>query len=280
METHPKKSPPTQSSGRLRLCVFVVAYHAETTLAEVLDRIPRAVFDTFECEVLIVDDASEDRTYLIGRQYREQHPHLPITVLQNPVNKGYGGNQKVGYKYAIEREFDIVAMLHGDGQYAPEELPRLLLPLVEARADAVFGSRMMERFGALRGGMPIYKFFGNKFLTAIENVLLGTRLSEFHSGYRLYSVSALRALPFTLNSDAFDFDTEIIIQLLNGNFRIVELPIPTFYGEEISRVNGPKYAKDILLDVVANVLHRKGIFYQRRFDVPKITAESGSPGEL
>lgn len=272
MERRHVHNPVTQSATstrKHRLCIFVIAYHAEATLAAVLDRIPRVVFDSFDCEVLIVDDASEDRTYQIGQEYRVAHPHLPITVLQNPVNKGYGGNQKVGYSYAICHKFDIVAMLHGDGQYAPEELPRLLQPLVEARADAVFGSRMMERFGALRGGMPLYKFVGNKVLTTIENALLGTTLSEFHSGYRLYSVRALEALPFLLNSDAFDFDTEIIIQLLNGNYRIVELSIPTFYGEEISRVNGPKYAKDILLSVIENVFHRRGIVYRRRFDVPK-----------
>src|SRR5690606_38275953 len=125
----------------------------------------------------------------------------PITVVRNAVNRGYGGNQKVGYAYAIERRFHIVAMLHGDGQYTPEELPRLLEPLVRGEADAVFGSRMMERFAALRGGMPLYKFVGNKVLTTIENLLLGTRLSEFHSGYRIYSVRALQSLPLELNSD-------------------------------------------------------------------------------
>lgn len=278
MEKRPVEMPAGERCAlhaqKPRLCIFVIAYHAERTLTQVLDRIPRAVFEFLECEVLIVDDASEDRTYQIGKEYRAAQPHLPITVLQNPVNRGYGGNQKVGYDYAIRHKFDIVAMLHGDGQYAPEELPRLLAPLLEARADAVFGSRMMERFGALRGGMPLYKFLGNKVLTSIENALLGTNLSEFHSGYRLYSVRALEALPFHLNSDAFDFDTEIIIQLLNGDYRIVELSIPTFYGEEISRVNGPKYAKDILVAVVENVFHRKGIIYRRRFDVPKTREKS------
>jgi glycosyltransferase involved in cell wall biosynthesis len=265
-------APVAPSSGRprkWRLCAFVIAYHAESTLKETLDRIPRSVFETFDCEILIVDDASEDRTFQIGQKYRAEHPELPITVLKNPVNKGYGGNQKVGYAYAIEQDFDIVAMLHGDGQYAPEELPRLLEPLLSGRADAVFGSRMMERWSALRGGMPLYKFFGNRILTTLENALLGTALSEFHSGYRIYSVRALRALPLALNSDEFHFDTQIIIQLLNGDYRIIELPIPTFYGNEISRVNGPKYAKDILVAVLESVLHRNGILYQRRFDIPR-----------
>jgi glycosyltransferase involved in cell wall biosynthesis len=244
----------------------VIAYQAEATLSQVLDRIPHSVFVTFDCEVLIIDDASVDRTFEIGRDYRERHHELPITVLQNARNQGYGGNQKVGYEYAIARGFDLVAMLHGDGQYAPEELPKLLGPFLREEADAVFGSRMMVRFAALRGGMPLYKFAGNRVLTIIENALLGTRLSEFHSGYRIYSVRALAALPLHLNSDEFDFDTEIIIQLLNAGFRIVELPIPTFYGEEISRVNGLKYAKDIVLAVLLNAAHRAGWVYVRRFD--------------
>ena len=117
-------------------------------------------------------------------------------------------------------------MIHGDGQYAPEELPTLVAPLRDGQADAVFGSRMMTRFGALKGGMPLYKFVGNRILTAIQNLLLGTSLTEFHSGYRVYSVAALQKIPFRLNSNDFHFDTEIIIQLLNARQRIVELPIP------------------------------------------------------
>ena len=256
---------PAQSP-RARLCVFVIAYQAEAKLASVLSRIPQEIFRDFDCEILIVDDASDDRTFEVGHAYREQHPSVTITVLRNTLNQGYGGNQKVGYTYAIARGFDYVAMLHGDGQYAPEVLPRLLKPLVDGQADAVFGSRMIERFAALRGGMPLYKYVGNKILTGIENALLGANLSEFHSGYRIYSVAALSKLPFRLNSNLFHFDTEIIIQLLNARMRICELPIPTYYGDEISRVNGIKYAKDVILSVSRNVAHRSGILYQRRFD--------------
>ncbi len=150
-----------------------------------------------------------------------------MTVLRNELNQGYGGNQKIGYTFAIERGFDVVVLLHGDGQYAPEEMPRLLEPLQEGRADAVFGSRMMTTFGALRGGMPLYKYVGNRLLTTVQNALLRTRLSEFHSGYRAYAVPALRRIRFPLNSNDFHFDTEIIIQLLNVGQRIVEVPIPT-----------------------------------------------------
>src|SRR5205814_3453044 len=133
-----------------------------------------------------------------------------ITVLRNEYNQGYGGNQKVGYAYAIAEGFDFVAMVHGDGQYAPEELPNLLAPLRAGDADAVFGSRMMHRLGALKGGMPLYKFIGNRILSTAQNALLQTRLSEFHSGYRIYSVRTLAGIPFDLNSNDFHFDTEII----------------------------------------------------------------------
>src|SRR5690606_31682097 len=110
-------------------------------------------------------------TFEISAAYREQFPQMPITVLKNPTNLGYGGNQKVGYRYAIENGFDYVALLHGDGQYAPERLPSLLTPLVNGDADAVFGSRMMNGFDALKGGMPKYKFIGNKILTKLQNLL-------------------------------------------------------------------------------------------------------------
>ena len=252
---------------RSRLLVLVVAYQAESTLVQVLERIPRSVFRDWDCEILVVDDASADRTFDIGREYQEAHPELPLTVLRNTYNQGYGGNQKVGYAYAIAEKFDVVAMVHGDGQYAPEELPRLLEPLRKDRADAVFGSRMMSRFGALKGGMPLYKFVGNKILTAFQNAVLGTNLSEFHSGYRLYRVPTLARLPLELNSNDFHFDTEIILQLLNAGARIVELPIPTYYGSEISRVNGIPYAKNVALATLRNAAHRAGILYQRKYDV-------------
>jgi len=249
-----------------RLLIFVIAYCAEASLRSVLDRIPRAVFGDYDAEVLVVDDASRDRTFEIGNEYKRLHPEIRMTVLRNAYNQGYGGNQKVGYAYAAAERFDFVAMVHGDGQYAPEELPRLLQPLVEDRADAVFGSRMVSRFGALKGGMPLYKFVGNKILTTVQNTLLGTSHSEFHSGYRIYRVATLERTQYLLNSNDFHFDTEIIIQLLNLGARIVELPIPTYYGDEISRVNGMRYAKDVMLCTLRNVAHRAGILYQRRYD--------------
>lgn len=251
---------------RPRVLVFVIAYYAEASLERVLDRIPRRVFDDFDCAILVVDDASQDRTFEIGREYQARHPELRMTVLRNEFNQGYGGNQKVGYAFAAAEGYDFVAMVHGDGQYAPEELPRLLAPLVEDRADAVFGSRMISPFGALRGGMPLYKYVGNKILTRAQNALLGTSLSEFHSGYRVYRTAVLEKTHYLLNTNDFHFDTEIILQLLNLGARIVELPIPTYYGDEISRVNGMRYAKDVMLATLRNVAHRSGILYQRRYD--------------
>ncbi len=260
---------PVPSSARPRLLIFVVAYYAESTLRWVLARVPVNLFEDFDCELLVVDDASLDATFAVGSEYQRANLHVRMTVLRNENNQGYGGNQKVGYSYAIAQGFDFVALLHGDGQYAPEELPKLLGPLVRGEADAVFGSRMLKRHDALRGGMPVYKYVGNRILTTIQNALLRTKLSEFHSGYRVYSVRALTQIAFRLNSNDFHFDTEIIIQLLNAKARLVELPIPTYYGNEICRVNGMKYAKDVLSVTLQNVAHRSGLRYQRRFE-PKL----------
>jgi glycosyltransferase involved in cell wall biosynthesis len=252
--------------SKQRLLIFVIAYYAEETLQSVLERIPRSIFDEYDCEILVVDDASEDRTFAIGREYKKKHPEIRMTILRNEYNQGYGGNQMVGYRYAATEGFDFVAMVHGDGQYAPEELPRLVAPLAAGEADAVFGSRMMTRLGALKGGMPLYKFVGNKILTTAQNMLLGSKLSEFHSGYRVYSVAALKKINYVLNSKDFHFDTEIIIQLLNAKQRILELAVPTFYGDEISRVAGMKYAREVMLATMRNALHRAGLMHVRRFE--------------
>jgi glycosyltransferase involved in cell wall biosynthesis/2-polyprenyl-3-methyl-5-hydroxy-6-metoxy-1,4-benzoquinol methylase len=242
-----------------RIGIIVVAYNAASTLAKVLDRIPRDFVPRID-QILICDNASEDQTYLVGLGYKQVDGRaLPLNVVRNPRNLGYGGNQKVGYEWAIEHGLDIVVLLHADGQYAPEFLPQIVAPLEADEADAVFGSRMMTRGGARGGGMPFYKFVGNKVLTTFENRVVGTHLSEWHSGYRAYSVATLREIPFRRNTDEYDFDTEIIIQLHEAGKRIVELPIPTYYGEEISYVNGTRYAKDIVLDVLRYRAHKIGL---------------------
>ncbi|MCL7985652.1 MAG: glycosyltransferase family 2 protein, partial [marine benthic group bacterium] len=207
-----------------RVLIFVVAYEAEEELQGVLERIPAG---DARYEVLVIDDSSEDRTFEVALESADSHP-LEVTVLATPENQGYGGNQKLGYAYAIRNDFDFVVLLHGDGQYAPEKIPELLAPLQRGEADAVFGSRMMDKGGAIAGGMPLYKFVGNKILSWTQNGLLRASLSEFHSGFRAYSVSALRKIPFHQNANGFHFDTEIIIQLLLAGCRISEVPIPTY----------------------------------------------------
>jgi len=250
-----------------RVLVFVVAYNAERTIESVLSRIPASLSEDYEVEILAIDDASRDRTFEIGHQVKAAGSlALPLKILFNPINQGYGGNQKIGYHYAIKNDFDFVALVHGDGQYAPEALPELLKPLNDGTADAVFGSRMLSRGAALKGGMPLYKFAGNKILTWCQNRLLRTHFSEFHSGYRVYSVAALKRVPFDRNTNDFHFDTEIIIQLLIAGMRVRELPIPTYYGDEICHVNGIQYAWNVIKATLKSRIHEWSIFYDSKFD--------------
>ncbi|MBV9085378.1 MAG: glycosyltransferase [Acidobacteriaceae bacterium] len=250
-----------------RCLIFIVAYHAETTIDKVVRRIPVSLADEYDVDILIIDDSSRDRTF--EKSYdltRDADIPFNVRVLFNPVNQGYGGNQKLGYRYAIEHKYDFVALLHGDGQYAPEYLPQLLAPLHRGDAAAVFGSRMMTPKAALRGGMPMYKYVGNKVLTWIQNRLLRSTLTEFHSGYRTYSVEALKSIPFEYNANDFHFDTEIIIQLMIAKLPIIELPIPTFYGDEICRVNGLRYAANVIGTTIKARVQELSLFYDRKYD--------------
>lgn len=249
-----------------RVLIFIVAYNAEKTIEKVLSRIPASLHQD-GVEVLIIDDSSRDGTFRNGQRYQQTHSNFKITILRTPENQGYGGNQKLGYRYAIENNFDLVALIHGDGQYAPEKLPALLAPLIADQADAVFGSRMIEKQAARAGGMPLYKWLGNQVLTGFQNRMLGTDLSEFHSGYRLYSTGALAQVPFEKNTHDFHFDTEIIIQFVLKKLRIIELPIPTYYGDEICHVNGLKYAGAIGLTMLRVRLQQMNLFFDRKFDV-------------
>jgi glycosyltransferase involved in cell wall biosynthesis len=242
---------------RARIGILVVAYNAVSTLAAVLDRIPDSVRDSIDV-VLVSDDYSTDRTYETALEYQRTHDALPITVVRQRRNLGYGGNQKFGYRWLADRGIDIVVLLHGDGQYAPEALPQMLAPLLDGQADVVLGSRMLDSGGALDGGMPLYKYVGNKILTRFQNRVSGLALSEWHSGYRAFRLAALARVPFEENSDGFDFDTEVLLQLYDAGARITEVPIPTYYGDEICRVNGVAYARDVCLDVVRFRLARLG----------------------
>ena len=218
-----------------KVAVLVVAYNAEKKLADVLGRIPDRLTD-ISLEVLVCDDASSDSTSEVGRHFVEESKRADIKVIRHQINLGYGGNQKFGYEWAIANNFDAVVLLHGDGQYAPELAESFIRPIMDDRADAVLGSRMMTKGSARAGGMPVYKFVGNKILTRWQNFITGTDFSEWHCGYRAYSVQSLKSINYLENSDGFDFDTQIILQLNSANKRITEIPIPTYYGDEICYV--------------------------------------------
>jgi len=246
-----------------KIAIFIPAYNAAYTLPVVLDRIPAGLREKVQ-RIFVIDNASPDNTYLIGIGYREAKGLHNLEVFRNETNRGYGGSQKMAYRYAIDNGFDIVVMLHGDAQYAPEKIPYLLEPLERDEADMVFGSRIAGL--PLEGGMPLYKFLGNKFLTAVENRILDMRLSEFHSGFRAFRCSALAKIPFHLCSDDYHFDTDIIIQLKIKGQRIAELPIPTYYGDEKCHVNVVRYGCNILKSVLTYWLWSRGWISVEKFD--------------
>ncbi|MEM7416043.1 MAG: bifunctional glycosyltransferase/class I SAM-dependent methyltransferase [Gemmatimonadota bacterium] len=248
----------------MRVAVFVVAYNAESHIRDTLLRIPEELRAELT-SIYVIDDSSKDDTSDVARALRSEIPQLE--VFRTPYNQGYGGNQKLGYQYASRRGFDLVVLLHGDGQYAPEFLPRMLAPFADPETSAVFGSRMMVPGAARRGGMPLYKYVGNRILTGLENRLLDASLSEFHSGYRAYRVSSLERLPFQYNTNDFHFDTEIIIQLLAREMTIVEVPIPTYYGDEICHVEGIPYAANCIATVMRSRANRFHLVYHPKFDV-------------
>jgi len=244
---------------KYKLLIFIVAYNHEKTIESVINRIPRKLKNLYDLEILIIDDASNDKTFEISKkiQRNQKKNNVNVKVFYNPINQGYGGNQKIGYHYSIKNNFDFVVLLHGDGQYAPEELPNLLNGLNRNKFDVVIGSRMIKKKNALKGGMPLYKLIGNIILTKIQNFLLNKNLAEFHSGYRIYSVKSLKSIPFHLNTNDFHFDTEILIQLFIINSKIKEISIPTFYGDEICHVNGMKYAFNIVKTTFIALLQNK-----------------------
>jgi glycosyltransferase involved in cell wall biosynthesis len=248
-----------------RVAVFIVAYNASKHIESVLNRIPSWVSEEL-AEIFLIDDSSKDDTALIASKINWPSNFAPLKVFKTPFNQGYGGNQKIGYSYAIKQNFDIVVLLHGDGQYAPEALPHLLSEY-SSGADAVFGSRFINAGGALKGGMPLYKFVGNRVLSGLQNYFMKGSLSEWHSGYRSYRTSLLKRIPFSCNSNDFDFDAEIIIQTLGAGGIIKEVPIPTFYGDEICHVNGLRYASQCMKNVFQYRAMQAELFFDPRFDL-------------
>lgn len=249
-----KKEGPINK--HMKVIAVLPAYNAEKTLRRTIDDIPKNYVD----KIILVDDKSRDRTVKMAES-------LGVDVVKHDKNMGYGANQKTCYKKALEEGADIVVMVHPDYQYDPTVIPKLIEPIQKGEADAVFGSRMMKG-GALEGGMPLWKHSANILLTAFENVVLGTYLTEYHSGFRAYSANFLKTVNFELNSNKFIFDTEIIVQGLIHHFKIEEIPIQTRYFDEASRIGflaGVRYGVLIMLTMLKYLLHIKGIIKFKQF---------------
>ena len=264
MDTEHKQTeaPATGPAAKRGAKVIVVmpALNAARTLAATVSAIPSDWVD----EIILVDDASEDETVELSLTLKS----LPLHTIRHPHNVGYGGNQKTCYLQALHHDADVVVMLHPDGQYEPTLIPALVRPIIEDRADIVLGSRFGEPGGALKGGMPRYKYVANRFLTGVENRVLGTHLSEMHTGYRAYSRAFLTGVPFLRNALDFSFDSEILMQAVHFGFRIVEVPTRTIYNDDASSASlGASTVYGIKTLVIATrlVLHRAGIWHSRKF---------------
>ncbi|MEK6910265.1 MAG: glycosyltransferase family 2 protein [Nanoarchaeota archaeon] len=258
------KESKKKTSGKKKLMVLIVSYNAEQTITKLLHRIPQEVWDKAE-EIVIADDASRDRTAEMARDYKKIYGKENLTVIKHEKNKGYGGNQKWGYKYGMQKGYDIAVMVHGDAQYPPEKIMELIKPIEEGKADFMFGSRMSG--DPLGGRMPLYKFCGNIFLTTVENFVLRTDLTEFHSGFRAYSLKALKDIPLDLDSDGFHFDSEIIIQLVIAKKNIGEITIPTFYGDEKCNVKVINYGMNILKELCRYLASKWNIKQYPKYDL-------------
>jgi glycosyltransferase involved in cell wall biosynthesis len=211
--------------GDRKVTVVMPAYNAAKTLRDTYERILGQPVD----EIILVDDASRDNTF-------QQATELGIISVRHRHNLGYGGNQKTCYTEALERNADVVVMVHPDGQYDPGFLRQIIQPIVEGKADVVLGSRMYYRHNARNGGMPMYKYISNILLTTLENFVLRQNLSEYHTGYRAYSRHFLETIPFMRNSNDFVFDTQILVQAVQFRMKIAEIPISTKYFAEASSV--------------------------------------------
>jgi len=208
-----------------KITVIISAYNAEKTLLQTYNEIPKDIVD----EIILTDDASTDRTVEIANK-------LNIKTVIHQSNKGYGANQKTCYTEALKENPDIIIMLHPDYQYSPKLITAMASLIAVGEYDVVLASRILGR-GALKGGMPLYKYIANRILTLIENILLGYKLTEYHTGFRAYSSNVLKKIPFLKNSDDFVFDNEIIAQIIYFGFRIAEISCPTRYFPEASSIN-------------------------------------------
>jgi glycosyltransferase involved in cell wall biosynthesis len=243
-----------------KVIVVMPAMNAAATLSETAGSIPRDWVD----EVILVDDHSTDATVELARR-------LPMHVVWHPHNAGYGANQKTCYMEALQRGADVVVMLHPDGQYEPALIPKMVEPILAGRADLVLGSRLAEPGMALRHGMPRWKYIANRALTIAENRVLGTQLTEAHTGYRAYSRKLLLTVPFLRNSLDFAFDSEMIMQTVHFGLTIEEVPAVGRYFDDASSVRfraGVVYGLKTLWVAARLVLHRAGILPSRKFKNP------------
>ncbi|GAC1326252.1 MAG: glycosyltransferase family 2 protein [Chloroflexota bacterium] len=239
-----------------RVVVVMPAYNAARTLEATYRGLAMDVVD----EVILVDDVSHDETVDIAER-------LGLKVVVHLQNRGYGGNQKTCYLEALRSGADVVVMVHPDNQYDSTLVPHMIAPILAGQADIVLGSRLLSGT-ALQGGMPIWKFISNRFLTIVENLAFGLQLSEYHTGFRAYSRRLLETVPFLLNSDNFIFDQEIMAQSVCFGLRTGEIPVPTRYFAEASSVNferSVEYGLDVLKLVARYWLHRAGIWRDRKF---------------
>ena len=246
-------------SGK-KIIVVLPAYNAEKTIAKTYHKIPRDVVD----EVILVDDGSCDKTVEVA-----QALHIPVVV--HGKNLGYGGNQKTCYREALKRGADIIVMLHPDYQYPPELVTAMAALISSGLFDVVLGSRILGGY-ALKGGMPIYKYFSNRFLTAFENIVTNQKLSEYHTGYRAFSKEVLKAIPLLENSDDFIFDNQILTQIFYFGYKIGEISAPCAYNDESSSINFRRsvvYGAGVILNAVKYFLQRNNIKKFKMFDGAK-----------
>lgn len=232
-----------------KILIFIPAFNVEKKIFSVVERIPIKIFEINEIKILIINDNSNDNTDREIEKIQNKFSYN-FEIINSDKQLGYGGVQKISFNYAIKENYDYIIMLHGDGQYAPEELPKFIAELENPDFDAVFGSRMMNYKSAIRGGMPIYKFLGNIFLTFIQNLILNSNVSEFHSGYRSFKVNSLKKINFFELPDYYHFDTEMIIELLKKKMTLKEIYIPTFYGDEVSHLKSVPYGLKVLYSTI------------------------------
>lgn len=210
----------------MKVIAVMPAYNAAKTLAKTIKDIPPQTVD----EIILVDDFSKDDTSKVAKQ-------LGLTVIKHPQNRGYGGNQKTCYTIALSNDADVVVMIHPDYQYDSSLTKEMVAPIIAGRFDVMLGSRIRTRAEALAGGMPLYKYIGNRFLTLVENLILGQNLSEYHTGFRAFHRRVLEKLPFHKYSDDFVFDSQVLFGAIANNERIGEVAVPVRYFEEASSIN-------------------------------------------